>query len=362
MKRTDLAGIVSDRHRRVIGAVVEEIAVKADENSLALQLMPPTNIPADIIEHEIVSASGGKTGERVYGAPGKSISGPSSTSKVFKPGLYQESIAFKEQDLLRLRKLGTIGERGATGMTGGELDWVERAARKLKLRLQNRLCQLAWDALFQGTYTFQGTVFNFGIPSANQLTAATSWSAANVGNPFADLQLLMGQSPVLRKYRNMIKCFIINPKTEADIILRAMELKIITNNNIKSTDINEVRKFAAPGLPPFEVVSDVISDEVENADGSISVGTATFMVPDNKVLVVMDFNRGGVLFPEYGQLQLTENMNDPSASPERPAVGVYTFMDEEGLTKRKAPFMEIVSGFNGGANLMRPNDTIIISC
>jgi hypothetical protein len=361
MKRNDLAGIVSDRHRRVIGAVVEEVSAKPAENSIALQLLKPVNIPADIIEHEIVSASGGKTQERVLGTPGKSVSGPSSTSKVYKPGSYQESIPFKEQDLLRLRKLGSIGERGATGLTGGELDWVERAAKKLKLRLQNRLHQLAWDALFTGQYVYQGVTFSFAIPAGNQLTAATDWSVAGTGKPFQDLVTLVGQNAVLRKYRAMIKCFVINPKTEADIIQRALEAGYINNNNIMSGGINEVRKFAAPGLPPFEVVADVIQDESEDQNGNITLGAAAFMVPDDKVLVVLDFARGDVLFPEYGQLQLTQNMNDPSATPESPAQGVYTFVDEEGLSKRKSPFLEIVAGFNGGPNLMRPNDTIIIS-
>lgn len=360
--KSNLSGIVNDRHRHVIWAVVEEVSAVTPESSVIMQMMPPTNVPAAVIEHEILSAFGGKTGERVLGEQGKSVVGQSSTSKVFNPGAYQEFVPFTEQDLLKLRKLGTLGDLGITGLTGGELNWVDRAAKKLKKRLTSRLAQLGWDAFFTGQYIYQGQTFSFSIPSGNQLTAATDWSVANTGTPFQDLVKLVGQNSVLRKYRNMIKCFVINPKTEADIIQRALESAVITNNNIVSGGINEVAKFMAPGMKPFEVVADVVADETENADGTVTMGTATFLVPDDKVLVVMDFGQGGeLLFPEYGQLQITENMNDPSASPGSPAQGIYTFIDEKGLEQRKNPHVDVVAGFNGAPNLMRPNDTIIIS-
>lgn len=359
----NLAGILRDRHRQIIHAVVEEIAATPlNEQSVLMQMMPITNVPAAILEHEIISAAGGKTGERAMGAHGKGIAGQSSTGKIYKPGSYQEFIPFYEQDLLMLRKLGTLGDRGATGVTAGELDHVERAARKLKMRLMNRTHQLGWDAIFNDTFVYNGVTYTFGRPGGNTLSAATDWSVANTGKPFQDLVLLLGQNAVLRKYRNMIKCFVINPKTEADIILRALEAGYITNNNIMSGGINEVRKFAAPGLPPFEVVNDVVQDETyDPVTGQVTVGTATFLVPDDKVLVVFDFDKAGVLFPKYGEIQVTENLNDPSATPQSPAVGMYTFIDEKGLEDRKSPRIEVVSGFNGGPNLMRPFDVVIIT-
>ncbi|MGZ6369456.1 MAG: major capsid protein, partial [Bdellovibrionota bacterium] len=174
--RVDLSGIVNDNHRHVIYGVVEEITVSPPKESLALQLMPPVNVPAAVLEHEIVSGSGGQTGERVLGAPGKSVSGPSSTSKLYQPGAYQDVTKFTETDLLKLRKLGTIGDRGITGLTGGELNWMERIAKKHKLRIQNRMAKLAWTALTAGTYTYQGVVKDFGIPAANKFAAASDWS------------------------------------------------------------------------------------------------------------------------------------------------------------------------------------------
>lgn len=358
----NLAGILTDRHRQVIHAVVEEVSVMpVDEQSVAMQLMPMTDVPAAVLEHEIISAWGGKTGERVLGGEGKSVAGHSSTSKLFKPGAYQEFIPFSETDLLRLRKHGTIGERGATGLTGGELDYIGRAAEKLRGRLANRAHQLVWDALFLDQFVYQGVTVDFGRPAANDLTAATDWSVANTGTPFEDMTALMSQNAVLRKYRPLVKGFVINPKTAGDVVLRALEAGYITNNNIQTADINEVMKFAAPGLPPFIVVEDATQEETVAADGSITLADAAYLVPDDKVLVAIDFDKRGALMPKYGELQITENMNDPSATIESPAVGMYTFIDEKGLDNRKSPCVDVVSGFNGGPNLMRPNDTIIIS-
>jgi len=358
----NVVNLLTDRHRQVIHAVVEEITTPLiDESSLIRQLMPITNVPAAVLEHEIISGSGGLTQERVLDEEGKAIAGHSSTSKLYEPGSYQEFITFTEKDLLKLRKHGTVGDRGATGLTGGELDFIRRAAIKLEMRLNNRTAQLGWDALFLDRYVYQGVTKIFGRPAGNVIAAATDWSATGVGTPFEDLVAIIGQNPVVRKYTAFIDSFIINPKTSSDIVLRALEASVITNANIHNADINEVRKFMAPGLANFEVVHDAIQTETVNPDGSITLSDAIYLVPDDRVLIKLDFNKTGKLFPKYGEIQITENMNDPAATPESPAQGMYTFIDEEGMIRRKNPHLDVVGGFNGGSNLMRPDDVLIIT-
>jgi hypothetical protein len=359
-----LSGVLNDSHRHYINAVVEQVSATPPKDSIALKLMPTVNLPAAIIEHEVLSGVGGKTNERVLNAEGVAIAGRSSTPNLFKPGSYQEHIPMYESDLLTLRKLGSIGDRGVTGLTGGELNWLDMHAKKLDIRLKNRLHQLIWDALFLGQFVYQGRTYSFGVPSSNIITTATNWSqpkgSPDAGNPFMDIVTIIMQNPYLRKYKDAIKGLVINPNTEANIILRSLEQGYITNNNIQTAGINDVRKFAAPQCPEFTVVSDRMQDETVAADGTITLGNAYYMVPDNQCLVMIDFGQTGTLFPEYGQLQLTENMNDPSATLDRPAVGIYTFVDEKGLEARKSPHLDVVSGFNGGPNLMRPFDVFII--
>jgi len=359
-----LAGVLNDRHRQIIHAVVEEVTTAPlnAETSIAVQMMPITMVPAAVLEHEIISGSGGSTNERQLNTEGKSIPGHSAESKIYEPGSYQEFIPFNEKDLLRLRKHGTLGERGVAGTTNGELDMITRAAEKLKRRLNNRWLQLIWDALFLDTFTYQGIVKTFGRPGSNVIAAATDWSSSGVGTPFEDLVAIVKTNATLRKYNGIIRGFIINPKTEADVILRALEAGFITNANIGSADINEVMKFAAPGIPPFIVVNDAVQAEsIDPVTQKIVLADAEFLVPDDRLLVVMDFDGRGVLFPMYGEMQLTENLNDPNSTVESPAMGAYTFIDEEGLRNRLSPRVRVVSGFNGGPNLMRPFDVIIIT-
>ncbi len=350
-----LSGIVGDSQRQVIHAVVDKIAANPGEK-YALQLMPITDQPASILYHEVVSAFGGKTGERTLGEKGKAVHAGDSEIRPFIPGSYQEHVKFTEKDLLTLRKLGTMGDRGVTGVTDKELNWLERGANKLNLRIENRCCQLVWDAIFNGKFIFKGAEFDFKIPLANFINATTDWSVSASATPFKDLMTILKTHAVVRKYK--IKQIVINPKTEVDMLTSAEAKSVIVNANIDMMDVNKVGKFLYPGLPEIKVVADSYQDEAI-AGGKVSLTNAQFFVPDDKALLIPDF--GGTLYGQYGELQITENINDPSATLDNPATGIYTFVDEKGLEERESPYVKVVAGFNGGPNLMRSDDVIIVS-
>lgn len=350
-----LAGILDTQHRRAITAVISRVRAKSEKH--AFRLMPIANRPEGILEHEILSGFGGKTEERVMGEAGKTIAGISSQSKVYMPGSYQESIPFNERDLLRLRKAGSIGDRGVTGLTSNEVSITSKVAEKLELRLENRMQQLAWDSMFNGTFVYNGQTYTFGIPEANQLDTASNWDTdyeAGEANPIEDL-IDMSQNEILRKY--VIKEIIMNPHTAAKSKKAIIKLKQIHNSNVREASLSELLSFYCPELPAINIVRDAYQDETISADGKVEASEGKYFVPNGKFLWVPDF--GGTDYPQYGELQLTENMNDPSATVDRPAQGSYLFFDEEGLKNRKSPGVEIVAGFNGGPNLMRPFDVII---
>lgn len=353
-----LSGIIGDRHRQVIHAVVDEVFVKPDDNNYALKLMPVKNVPASILINERLSGMGGQMGERVLGEKGKAINAGSSQVRYFAPGAYQEHVRFDEKDLLMLRKYGSIGERGATGLTSGELDEMSRSAMKLQVRLKNRMHKLIWDSLFNGTYVYKGQTFSFDIPVGNTIAAGSDWSVGgSTGKPLTDLWTIQNTNAKLLKYK--IKEFIINPKTNADA-LKCDEIRnVLVNHYGAAGDLNKVASILYPGLAPITVVRDVWQDESVVA-GEIVLGNAQFFVPDDKILVIVEL--AGTLYPAFGEFDLTENLNDPSATLDTPAVGVYTFVDEKGLEERENPHAKIVSGFNGAPNLLRPNDVFVITC
>jgi len=340
-----LSGTIGQRETAVIAAVVDEITAKPAEG-MGLKLMPVKTYPEFLIYHEKVSGFGGLLAERVIGEQGTTGSASSSETIEFSPGAYQEAKRFTEKDLIALRRLGSIGDRGVTGLTAGALDFMSRAAEDLKVKLENRLNKLAWDTLFTGVYTYQGvTKYNFNPPTSNTVFAATDWSIVASSTPFTDLWNILMTNPVFFKY--IIKKLVINPVTAASMLNSAQARDLIKNNANAVGDVNKLAQILYPGLPEIEVCKDAWQDQSVVA-GRIVQASAQYFVPDYKILAVPDF--GGFLYGQYGELQMTYNINDPSASVERPALGIYSFVDELGLQQRKSPFVEVVTGFNGGAN------------
>lgn len=354
-KQHILAGLIGQRETAVIAAVVDEIVAKPVEQ-LGLKLLPVKAYPEFLIYHEKVTSFGGLLAERQIGSEGPTSPVSSSQTFEFSPGAYQESKRFTERDLVALRRLGSIGDRGATGMTKDALDFMTRAGMGLKQKLENRLNHLAWTTLLSGIYTYQGVPkANFAYPSGNVVTAATDWSVAGSSTPFTDLMTILKTNPVYFKY--IIDELIINPKTEAFLLESQEARTVIINNSQAVGDVNKIREILYPGLPKISVCRDAWQDE-SVAAGQITHSAAQYFLPDYYVLAKVNF--GGYLYGQYGEIQMTYNMNDPSATVERPAVGIYAFVDEEGLKHRKNPWVDIVTGFNGGPNVMRSNDVLII--
>lgn len=348
-----LSGIIGQRETAVIAAVVDEITAKPMEQ-LGLKLMPVKAYPQHLIYVDQVSGFGGLLGEREFGAEGKVSTVSSATTLEYSPAAYQDSKRFTEKDLIALRRLGGIGDRGATGITSGALDFMGRAAEDLKWKLINRLNKLAWDSLFTGIWTFNGvTKANFGIPTA--ITPASTWSNNTSSTPMKDLLTILRTNPAIFKYK--IKEIIINPVTAVAFLESAEVRNVVINNAFAVGDLNKAKDILYPGLPPFVVCADAWQDQVVTA-GVVTHSAATYFIPNYGALLVPDFS--GYMYPQLGEIQMTYNMNDPASTVENPAMGVYTFVDEQGLQHRKAPWVDVVCGFNGGPAVIRQNDVLIV--
>jgi hypothetical protein len=216
---------------------------------------------------------------------------------------------------------------------------------------------LAWQTLLTGIYTYQGIAqANFAYPGGNAITAGTSWSTPSTSTPFTDLFTIVKTNPVVFKY--IVLEFIINPVTEAAMLESAEARVVITNNSAARGDVNALAQILYPGLPKIRVCKDAWQDEVIT-QGIITHTAAQYFIPNYKILIRPDFS--STLFGGYGEIQMLYNLNDPSATPENPATGIYAFVDEEGLKHKKSPFIEVTSGFNGGANVLRSNDVLWIT-
>jgi len=356
MAKHALSGIIGQRETAAIIAVVDEIVAKPAEQ-MGLKLMPVKEYPQELLYHEKVTGFGGLLAERVIGSEGPISAVSSSQMFEFGGGAYQESKRFTEQDLRALRRLGSIGDRGVTGLTSGALDFMGRAGEGLKQKLVNRLNYLAWQTLYSGVYTYQGIAkANFNYPGANSITSATHWATPGTSTPFTDLFSIIKSNPVVYKY--MIEELIINPITEAAMLESAEARTVIINNAFATGDVNKIAKILYPGLPQITVCKDVWQDETIT-QGQVVHSAAVYFVPNYQVLIRPNF--ASTLYGGYGEIQLLNNLNDPSATVERPAMGIYAFVDEEGLRHRKNPWVDVCTGFNGGANVLRSNDVIWVN-
>lgn len=351
-----LSGVLTSQHRTAIGATVDELVVQPGSEK-AFELMDVVQSPAGIIEHEIVSSYGGMTQERALNTEGKQVAGVSSNTRIFKPGSWQEFHRLAESEILKLRKFGTIGERGVTGLTDGELNYTGRVGKKLQVRIKNRMQDLIWKAIFEGKFNYMGVEFDFMIPDANKLTSTTDWSDVENAEIVADLEKVLFNTDVTRKY--IFKEILLNPITASYVRQAIMKKFQVVNSNVKTADLKDLVDFYIPGLPALTVVKDMWQDETVSEAGIVTAGHAKYFVPDNKLLLVPDFS--GAEYPKYGEFELTENLNDPNATIDNPTPSIYTFVDEKGLENKKSPHMDVVAGFNGGPNLKRSNDVLILS-
>lgn len=350
-----LSGIIGQRETAVIGAVVDEITASAKEQ-YALKLMPVVSYPVELIYHEKVSGFGGLLSERQINEAGPTSSVSSSEVIEFSGGAYQEAKRFNEKDIRSLRALGSMGERGVTGVSGKALDFLSRAGQDLQTKLTNRLNFMIWETIFTGTYKYLGAIkANFNVPVANTFQAGSDWSITATSTPLKDLYDLQKTHVGFRKYK--ILEWVMNPISIAAILNSAEARAVLVNHAGAYGDVNKIAAILYPELAPIKEVADSYQDQV--VQNGIIINQATkYFVPDWKILAVPDFS--GTLYGLYGEVQLTNNMNDPSATLAQPATGIYTFVDEIGLQQRKNPYVEIVTGFNGGTNLMRSNDVLIV--
>ncbi len=344
------SGLIDSRHRRGIHAIVTRIMAKSDK--FIYTLMPIVDVAAQILEHEIVDDFGGMTNERSFNEEGKAIASISTEVGTFRPGSYQENIPFNERDLLMLRKVGTVGERGITNLTDGEVSQLSLTAQKLSVRLDNRLQYIGWKALLEGKYEWLGKVKLFGIPATNTLSPAIAWDQPDA-DPIKDLLGWLNEYDGLRKYK--IKQMVMNKTTasKARKAIMALDRNAQANNNIRSSSLQDLITFYAPELPEVFICEDTYQEETV-VNGKVTASVAQTFLANGIILLIPDFE--GTQFPYFGQIQITENLNGADATVDRPAQGVYTFVDEEGLKNKSNPHIKMISGFNGGANLMRPFD------
>ena len=345
-------------HTRVLQEVIREIETDPTEY-VGAQYMPAIEIPSTTVFVDVLEARGGIVNEHTLGTDPQATPRRQFRTQQYAPGAYKEFIRFNEVDILRLRELG-LNDQSKRGIR----QHLNENALVLNNRIEARMELLRWQAIFNGTYVYDGKTVNFGVPAGNQVSPVVPWAtviggiltANPLSNPIQDLRYwIMGGYANYRKYK--ITKIIMNPNTERVFLdnpaVQSLIQSRFASETYKMHNINEVVGFLIPGMPPIEVYKGWYQPEaINNTTGQITVGNATYFIPDGAVFFeckLPDMNK-------IGDIVMTLSLSNGSV--DSPAPGKFILVDEHVSDRPGNPYIDIFGGFYGGPRLKRSVDTL----
>lgn len=346
-------------HTRVLQEAIREIETDPTEY-LGAKYMPAIEIPSATVFVDVWEARGGIIKEHTIGTDPQASTRRQFRTQQYAPGAYKEFVRFNEAEILRLRELG-LNDQSKRGIR----QHLNENALVLNNRIEARMELLRWQAIFNGTYVYDGKTVSFGVPSANKVAPVTPWGtndgsgnfvAANAGaTPIQDMRYWIMSYPTYRKYKitklimnvNTVRMVLDNPNVQSLIQSR------FAAESYKMHDINEVMGFLVPGMPPIEVYKGWYQSEtVNNTTGQITVGNAIFFIPDGAIYFetkLPDSNKIG---------DVVMSLNLSNGSVDAPSAGKFILVDEHIDDRPGNPYIDVLGGFYGGPRLKRPFDTL----
>jgi hypothetical protein len=355
-----MSTVFAAAHTRVLQEVIREIETDVTEY-LGAKYLPTIEIPSTSVFVDVLEARGGLVSEHTLGTDPQSAPRRQFRTQQYAPGAYKEFIRFNEGDILRLRELG-LNDQSKRGIR----QHLNENALVLNNRIESRIELLRWQAIFNGTYVYDGKTVSFGVPSQNNVAPVAPWGLNDgfgnftVTNPLAtpiqDVRYwIMGGYAPFRKYK--ITKLIMNPNTERMVLdnpnVQSLIQTRFASESYRLNNINEVMGFLIPGMPPIEVYKGWYQQESINAtSGQITIGNAVYFIPDGSVYFeckLPDMNK-------IGDIVMTLSL--ANGSVDSPAPGKFILVDEHIADHVGNPYIDIFGGFYGGPRLKRAFDTL----
>lgn len=347
----------TDQYTSMIQRVIQEI-VSDPATYLGIRYIPTIALPVSTIQADVWEATGGLANEHAMGADPLYIQRTGARQQEFAPPAYREAIQYTEQDIVKLRALGS-NDRSQRGIRA----YINKDVDRLNRRLEARMEKLRWDAIFTGGFTYFSKAFSYGIPSSNNATPLNgNWSLDGINpnpaaKPLEDLRYWLNSLVDFRKYT--VTRIVMNPTTARWFMdspnVRSYIQNAMANPGITGYDINKVFGFFLPGSPPVEVYKGWWQDETVVA-GKITVGAAQFFIPDGKIFFETALPDSNTI----GELVLGLHLGQGTI--DSPGYGKFIVPDENIAPGTKGgpknPYVDLVSGFNGGVNLYRYMDVL----
>lgn len=347
-------------HTRALDEVIKEIETDPAEY-LGAKYMPFKEVPTRQIFVDQIKARGGLVQEHGLGADPKAVQRRGFKTQEYSPGSYREFVRFTEDDILYLRELGKNDQSGR-----GIRQHLNENALMLNNRIEARIELLRWQAIFNGTYIYDGKTIDFGKPGANNVTPLVPWleddgmgglKANPAATPVQDMRYwLLGGYSTFRKYKKT--AIIMNPNTARGVLDNPNVQSLIQNrfaadSAYKQHDINEVMSFLVPGCPPIVIYEGWYQNDSINATtGDIVVGDAIYFIPDGDIYFEVKLPGSDII----GDVVSTLNLSNGSV--DAPATGKFIIVDEHIEDHKGNPYIDLLGGFAGGPRLKRAFDTL----
>jgi hypothetical protein len=348
----------TNEYTDVLQKLVHEV-VNDPKTYRGSEFLPSIALPVSKVRTEVVEASGGLTQEHVIGTDPKYVQGFGSRVQEFEPPAFKEAILYDEKKILHLRELGR-NDRSQRGIR----QYINIDIDRLNRRLEARIEKQRWDAIFNGTLTWLGQTFSYGIPSGNRaVPLGQNWStdginANNSATPLIDIRYwVSGGLAAYRKYK--IRRMVMNPNTARWILdntnTRSYVQNALANPAVGSFDLQAVLNFFIPGAPPVEVYQGWWQDE-SIVNGKIVAGNAQYFIPDGFIFFDVSTPNNEAL----GEFVQTNHLAEGSI--DSPGFGKFLVVEECIAPGTRGgprnPYVEILAGVYGGVKLDRPFDIL----
>lgn len=346
-------------HTRILQEVIREIETDPTEY-VGAQYMPSIEIPSSTVFVDVLEARGGLVKEHTLGTDPQAAPRRQFRTQQYAPGAYKEFIRFNEADILRLRELG-MNDQSKRGIR----QHLNENALVLNNRIEARMELLRWQAIFNGTYVYDGKTVDFGKPAQNDVAPTVPWGNSSGGvfttvnnsaTPVQNMRFwIMGGYAPFRKYK--FTKIIMNPNTARMILDNSGVQSLIQNRfaaeTYKMHDVNEIMGFLVPGMPKIEIYQGWYQSEtVSPTDGLITVSDAVYFIPDGKIFFEAKLPDGNKVGDVVMSLSLA------NGSVDAPAPGKFILVDEHIEDRPGNPYIDVIGGFYGGPRLKRAFDCL----
>jgi hypothetical protein len=349
----------------LITGVIEQVTPVV-ENEVIAKMFPEGEYSASKLFMDVWQPITGMTHANAMDAPVQVVKKRGFQTEEWLPPFYIEMAQFNQNEILNLRDPGNqnLAIRGIAAV-------IAKISDQLTHRGGTRRLNDIYNAIFTGSYIWQGESLSYGIPSGNRFTAGalngvwgvisgTNYVPNPASNPILDMTVIVNN--LLKKYRGLKQTWIMNPSTSA---LFSQNDTVINRVNTQYSDAimqkagtnpNSMKSVASYYLGADIDVDFLVDGSAyiadENDPNGYTAGTTNYILPDYQIWIKIETDKFGGPYGEYAYCLAAQNGGLQNARPGK----FFQIIDSmasntiQGITQ---PTIALMNGWRGGVRIPR---------